>query len=329
MAKILSAGIQTLIEDLNGRIGYMDIGISHSGFMDHYTARLLNKVIGNELNEAGLEIAGGNFSIAFEEDSVIAYGGATIEGYVNDEEIPPYTAVAVKSGDIFKTGKMLPTTKGFRTYLTIAGGMEAEEYLGSKATATYGSFGGYEGRSLKKGDELKLGTVSEKNQAYVGKKIKKEYIPEFTDTWVFRAMPGPDAAPDFITEEGMEEIYSAEYKAQMFCDRAGIRLKGPKPIWNPVRVAAGGHPSNITDHGYPGPGGVNVSGDTLIMFPVEAPTCGGLICAVSVIYADIWKMGQVFPGRDKIRFEYTTQEEANRLRREQAEIFCGDRCIEA
>lgn len=328
MAKILSAGIQTLIEDLDGRPGYMDIGISHSGFMDHYTARLLNKVIGNKLNEAGLEIAGGNFSILFEEPSVIAYGGASIEAYINGEEIPPFAAVAVKPGDVFRTGKLMPTTKGFRTYFAVAGGISAEEYLGSKATATYGSFGGYEGRSLRKEDRLTLGIVSEKNRHFVGKKIRKEYFPALTDTWVFRAMPGPDAAPDFLTEEGMDEIYSSEYKAQMFCDRAGIRLNGPKPIWNPERAAAGGHPSNITDHGYPVPGGVNVSGDTLIMFPIEAPTCGGLICVVSVIYADIWKMGQVFPGRDRIHFEYATQKDANRLRKEQAEIFYGDRCIE-
>lgn len=328
MARVISAGIQSIIEDLYGRTGYKDVGISHSGFMDHYTARLLNKVLGNDLKEAGIEIAGGGFALEFEEESVIAYGGSTIEGYVNDIQIPPYEAVHVEAGDVFRTGKMLPTTRGFRTYLMMAGGMDAQEYLGSKATAVYGSFGGFDGRKLKKGDQLAPGAVTDKNHDSIGYRIKSEYIPEMTDTWEFHAMPGPDAAPDFITDEGMEQIYQSEYKAQMFCDRAGIRLKGPKPIWNPDRAAAGGHPSNITDHGYPGPGGINVSGDTLIMFPVEAPTCGGLICAISVVYADVWKMGQIFPGRDKIRFIYATQEDANELRRRQNLIFEGDGCIE-
>ncbi len=328
MAKILSAGIQSLVEDLNGRAGYMDIGIAHSGFMDHYTGRLVNKVVGNELNEAGLEIAGGNFAIEFEEDSIIAYGGATIEGTLNDTPVEPYMAIAVHPGDVFALGRIAPTTKGFRQYLAIAGGMEAEEYLGSKATATYGNFGGYQGRSLKKDDVLCLGTITEKNKAHIGKKVKQEYIPEFSDTWVMRAIPGPDAAPDFITEEGMEEIFSTEYKAQMFCDRSGLRLKGPKPIWNPERANAGGHPSNITDHGYPGPGGVNISGDTLILFPAECPTSGGLICALSVIYVDQWMMGQIFPGRDKIKFSYCTQREAIALRKEQMAIFEGETCLE-
>ena len=82
MARVISAGIQSIIEDLYGRTGYKDVGISHSGFMDHYTARLLNKVLGNDLNEAGIEIAGGGFALEFEEESIIAYGGSTIEGYV-------------------------------------------------------------------------------------------------------------------------------------------------------------------------------------------------------------------------------------------------------
>lgn len=327
MAKILNAAMQTIVEDLYGRVGYMDIGISHSGYMDHFTPRLLNKVLGNDLNEAGLEIVGGGFSIEFEEESVFAYGGAQLEATLNGEGVSSYTSIPVKKGDVLSFAKLSPVMKGFRVYLCFAGGMEADVYLGSKATATYGNFGGYGGRALKAGDELKLGLISDKNAAYIGKKVKEEYLPQLTDEWELRAMPGPDAAPDFVTEEGMEEIYSQTYKAQMFCDRAGIRLKGPAPKFSPQRVSAGGHPSNVTDHGYPGLGGVNVSGDTLIMFPVEAPTCGGLMCVVSVIYADLWKMGQIFPGRDKIKFVYSTQEEAIELRKKQNEIFEDDRCI--
>lgn len=107
----------------------------------------------------------------------------------------------------------------------------------------------------------------------------------------------------------------------------GYTVRGPIPKWNEDRVKAGGHPSNITDHGYPGPGGVNISGDTLIMFPNECPTSGGLICVMSIIYADQWMMGQIFPGKDKIRFKYTTQEEAIELRKMQMDVFRGDNCI--
>ena len=51
------------------------------------------------------------------------------------------------------------------------------------------------------------------------------------------------------------------------------------------------------------------------MFTCESPTSGGLICALSVIEEDLWKMGQIFPGRDKIRFKYCDVKEAVELKK--------------
>lgn len=315
MARIISPSIQATVQDYYGRRGFMDIGIAYSGFMDNLAGRLVNQVIGNDINAPAIEITGGGFEIEFQEKSIIAIGGSDIKASINGNYIEHYKAVEVNPGDILKTDRISAATKGFRQYLAVAGGVMVDEYLGSHATAVYGGFGGFNGRNLKAGDVLETGTVSEDNKASAGRKLSSECIPVLTDTWTFRAIPGPDAAPDFITEEGMEEIYNTEYRAQMYCDRSGIRLKGPAPKWNADRMSAGGHPSNITDHGYPCPGGVNISGDTLIMFTCESPTSGGLICALSVIEEDLWKMGQIFPGRDKIRFKYCDVKEAVELKK--------------
>ena len=80
-------------------------------------------------------------------------------------------------------------------------------------------------------------------------------------------------------------------------------------------------PSNITDHGYHGPGCVNVSGDTLILFPREGPTCGGLVCALSVIRADQWMLGQIIPGGDTICLTYATQADAIAAARTRNQLF--------
>lgn len=48
MAIVLSCGMQTLLEDLKGRCGYMDIGVSRSGMLDDYAGRLLNALVGND-----------------------------------------------------------------------------------------------------------------------------------------------------------------------------------------------------------------------------------------------------------------------------------------
>lgn len=318
MAKVLNPGVQTLIEEWKGRPGYMELGISHSGTMDHYAARFANLLLGNDLNAPMIEITAGNFALSFEEETVVAVTGAACGGRIEDKPLPMWESFAVKQGDILRINGMMPTTMGFRVYIAVAGGIDVPEFLGSRSTAVYGSFGGFEGRALKRGDVLTLG----KNEnAKPGRKVAEKYLPKYSDTWEMRAIPGPDGAPDFFTEEGMQLFFDATWETQTLADRSGLRLSGPKPIFNPERAAAGGHPSNITDHGYPGPGCVNISGDTPIIFPREAPTSGGYVCALSIVYADQWMMGQIRPGMDKVKFIYSTQEEANRMRMEQNAIF--------
>ena len=224
--------------------------------------------------------------------------------------------------DSFESGRLAKDTLGFREYLAVAGGFDVKPYMGSKTTSLYGGFGGYKGRALKQGDVLPLGKPSGKLEDLVGRKAKPKLIPKYGKEWELKAIPGPNGAPDFFAMEGMEQFFSTKFKAQTESDRSGIRLSGPKPVWSEGRKKeCKGHPSNILDHGYPVPGAVNVAGDTPIILGPEGPTLGGFVCAMHVIYADQWKLGQIFPGRDIVRFKYCTPEEAIHLRKEQNKIF--------
>ena len=89
MAIVLSCGMQTLLEDLKGRCGYMDIGVSRSGMLDDYAGRLLNALVGNDDQMAAIEIVGGGFTLEFQEETVIAVGGAKLPVTLNDSELPP------------------------------------------------------------------------------------------------------------------------------------------------------------------------------------------------------------------------------------------------
>jgi len=53
----------------------------------------------------------------------------------------------------------------------------------------------------------------------------------------------------------------------------------------------------------------------------DGPTLGGYLCALSVIYADLWKIGQGTPVRDFIKFEHCTPEEAVEARRQQRSLL--------
>ncbi|NTU48343.1 MAG: allophanate hydrolase, partial [Syntrophobacteraceae bacterium] len=82
---------------------------------------------------------------------------------------------------------------------------------------------------------------------------------------------------------------------------------------------AGSHPSNVLDHAYAIPGALNVCGNTPILLIADGPTLGGYLCSLSVIYADLWMIGQGTPGRDFVRFAYCTQDEAVKARGDQRE----------
>jgi len=321
MLKVLNGGIQTLIEEWRGRMGYLDVGISRTGVMDHFAARAANLILDNNLNEVLIEVTGGGFSVQFETDTIISITGVNLNPKLNGDSIPLWEAIKVSKGDILTTENMNINTLGFRQYLAIAGGIDLPNYLGSKSTAVYGAFGGYKGRALKKGDELNLLKPKRDLKSIKGRRFNNNLIPKYNRKWVMRAIPGPNGAPDYFSEEGMELFFTAEFKTQIFSDRSGIRLVGPKLTWAKRRVAGEGHPSNIVDQGYPGPGCLNISGDTPILFPRECPTLGGYVCALSVIYADQWMFGQIIPGKDIVKFVYCTPEEAVRIRKEQNEIF--------
>ena len=93
----------------------------------------------------------------------------------------------------------------------------------------------------------------------------------------------------------------------------GVRLESHK--WQWARTSggvAGGHPSNILDDGY-AVWTVNVCGDQPIILVADGPSLGGFICNATLIYASTWKVGQLVPGRDTIRFKEVTIDQATQL----------------
>lgn len=58
MLKVINGGIETVVEDWPGRIGYLDNGMASSGAFDNVALGFANLLVGNVPGEAGLEIAG-------------------------------------------------------------------------------------------------------------------------------------------------------------------------------------------------------------------------------------------------------------------------------
>lgn len=320
MLKVIKGGIESVVEDWPGRVGYLDNGMASSGAFDPVALGLGNVCVGNPSGEAGIEIAGGYFEASFEDDAVIAVTGSDMKATVNDQPIPMYEAVKVNKGDVIKFSHF--GEFGFRGYLTVAGGIDVPVYLGSKSTCIFGSYGGFEGRKLQPGDEVKIGTPSASLDALAGRKIRGDKWPRMERDWQLRSIVGPQAYPDYVTEQGMDSLFGKPYKVSLTSNRSAYRVAEIDPetfFARPDGGVGGSHPSNILDNAYAIRGTMNVCGNTPILLIADGPTLGGYMNPLQVIQADLWKIGQGTPGRDNFVFVQSTPEEAIEARRSMRE----------
>jgi urea carboxylase len=309
MVEVLNAGPQTTVQDHPGRLGRLADGVSPAGAMDHFAFRVANALVGNPASAAGLEITLGGLRARFDAEAVLALCGTPQLATLNGEPLPAWESVAVGAGDELRV--RLSKGRGFRSYLAIAGGVDVPEVLGSRATHTLAALGGFDGRALRRGDRLPIGTPPDSSAP--GRRFAD--VPEYPSEWDVEIMVGPQADPDYLTRADVELLCSRYWKVDANSNRVGLRLEPVRLQWaRSSGGIAGGHPSNILDDGYP-LGGINMNGDTPVILGCDGPTSGGFVVVGTVAHGALWKLGQVRPGADMVRFRPVTLDEALRLDR--------------
>ncbi|MCO6429003.1 urea carboxylase [Nitrosomonas communis] len=315
---VLNAGVQTMIQDYPGRIGYWNVGVPPSGPMDNLAFRLANRLVNNAEDSAGLEITLAGPTLRFNCDSIIAICGAPIEVSLDSEPLLQWQSHSIKVGALLQFGKVKQA--GSRVYLAVHGGFQVPDYLGSKATFTLGQFGGHAGRVLRAGDVLHIHATQSYQSPliqHLPQHLPQEWIPHYTNHWEIGVLYGPHGAPDFFTEADIEHFFAAEWKVHHNSSRTGVRLIGPKPQWARADGGeAGLHPSNIHDNAY-AIGAIDFTGDMPIILGPDGPSLGGFVCPVTVAHAELWKIGQLKPS-DSIRFRAISMENALVLEQHQS-----------
>ena len=305
---VIQPGMESTIQDWPGRLGAWEVGVPSSGPIDGRSFRLANTVVGNPEGTPGLEILLAGPQLRFAQDTTVAVTGATVSVSVDGQEQPMYAPIVVPAGSTLAIGSA--NQRGLRAYLAVRGGIAVPDYLGSASTFTLGAFGGHAGRPLVRGDLLSIGGVEALGEPAP---IPKAEQPRLMKEWTIAVTLGPHAAPDFLTEEGLQEFLDAAWKVSPRSNRTGIRLDGPIPKWARTDGGeAGLHPSNLHDNGY-AIGAVDFTGDTPIILGPDGPSCGGFACPVVIPLGERWKMGQVRPG-DTIRWRLVDQDQASLLR---------------
>ena len=302
---VKTPGLLTTVQDL-GREGFGPIGVSPSGAADPISLRLGNRLVANAESAAGLEMTllGGTF--LFLEGAILALTGSDFGATLNGASIDLWKSVHVRPGGTLRLGA---TRSGARCYLCVQGGIVVTPFLGSGSTQILTGLGGFEGRSLRKGDVLHIGSAT---RSFRKKTISPQVLKYLSPHKVLRVTPGPQM--DWFSESSRRAFYAGTYRVSEQSNRMGLRLKGTR-----VSQSAGG--GMITEGISLGAVQVPPGGLPIILF-VDQPTTGGYPKIANVISADLHRVGQLRPG-DEIQFEQVTLEIARSLLIEQEKLLAS------
>ncbi|GKT47169.1 urease [Colletotrichum spaethianum] len=306
IVEVVDPGTLTAVQDYPGRKGLWHVGVPPSGPFDDYSFRLANKLVGNDSRAAGLECTIHGPSLLFHCDAIVAVTGAAAEVKLDDTVAQLNTSITVRKGQTISIGT---ATSGYRSYIAIRGGIAVPEIFNSRSTFALGKVGGHNGRNLRSGDLIPVGSmISAAPSVASGPAIPLPTDPANAH-WSIGVVPGQHTAPEHFTEQGLNTLFAGEWIVHYNSNRIGIRLDGPKPQWaRQTGGEAGLHPSNIHDSPY-SVGSVSFTGDEAVILTCDGPSLGGFVVFCVVASAEMWKLGQFRPG-DKVKLQPITVDDA-------------------
>jgi len=304
--KVVAPGAHTTVQDF-GRFGYQQLGVPVSGALDSESLRLANALVRNPPDMAGLEILyqGPTLEVTAESARVAISGFGAMIQVLSDTvyNIGPWASVLLKRGQIFRI-----TLDGTVSscYLACEGGFDLPVCLNSFSTYVRGKLGGFHGRPLKIGDELRLKIKTSPE----GEDLRLPKPPDFSQEQSIRITWG--LQHDMFKEESQQSFLNEPFTILPESDRMGYRIDGPKLYHRDSY--------DIVSDGI-ATGAIQVPGNGQpIILLADHQTTGGYPKIATVISADIPALGRLRPG-DTINFSVVTIEEAEKIRRHKEEAI--------
>lgn len=308
---VIKPGLLVTLQDA-GRRGYGRYGIITAGAMDTSAYRIANRLVGNEDDQAVLEITWSGFAVEFHSNRWVAITGGDLSPSIEGVKVPMWRPVLIKAGRVLRFQQ--PVT-GCRAYMAVSGGFDVNQVMGSSSTYLRAGIGGYEGRPLKTGDTLHahpsmLLVVSSERYLddYGGFLTAKwavfspERYPAPGQETVIRVLKGRQY--DDFDEDSKQALFGERFTVTPQSDRMGYRLSGPllqlshakeylsEPVaLGTVQVPADGQP---------------------IILMADRQTLGGYPKIAQVATVDISLIAQLSPGA-AIRFAGISLAEAEQL----------------
>jgi antagonist of KipI len=285
------------MQDL-GRPNAIVAGVQAGGAMDRFAHSAANLLVGNDPAAATLECTVRGPVLVADRECVVAITGADLDAHVNGAPAPAWTSLSLGPGDrLTFAGRR----EGARTYISVAGGFEADRWLGSLSTNLMAGRGGMHGRSVRAGDTLTVAREASK-PAVIGRQVAEELRPPYRDH-TLHAIAGPHLKR--LEPKSRSALFQATYKLSGESDRMGYRLEGP-------RLAVTG--DELLSFGLV-VGALQVPhGGQPILLMADFQTAGGYPVVATVVSASLPIAAQLVPG-DELRLATISPERAQKMRK--------------
>ena len=297
-------GLLTTVQDA-GRWGWQHLGVSVSGWMDDWSPRLANRLVGNDEGAALLEVTLTGPTLRAEGDLVVAVTGAVFDVIAGGRPLKSPCRTVLRAGETLSLDRR---HQGARAYVGCAGGLATSEVLGSRSADLRGGLGS----RLERGQRCAVG----ESALHAGEAVSCE-LP--VPAWLFESRLHVIAGPDEVrwTATAMAALSAAPYRISTASDRTGYRLEGtalPAPSGSLVSGPVAAGVLQVPPSGHP------------ILLMAESQTTGGYARLGAIAAADRAIAGQLAPG-DVVGFREVTREQAAAIAAERR--ACLDEMVES
>ena len=277
-------GLYTTIQDL-GRPHAIASGVPPGGAMDRFAHSAANLLVGNERGAATLECMLTGPTLVVESACVVAITGADLDPRVNGTAMPMWAACGLEPGDEIRFGGR---RTGARAYISVAGGVVGDRWLGSMSTYVVAGRGGMHGRPLHAGDVISSGEPQ--GAPLAGGTIA---APSYADH-TLKVIGGPHIGR--LRPSARDALFSSAFEVSSQSDRMGYRLEGPPLETSGDEILSFGLVTGVVQ--------LPPSGKPILLM-ADHQTAGGYAVVVTVAGAWMPIAAQLAPG-DEVRFEPTT-----------------------
>ncbi len=255
------------LQDL-GRFGVAHHGLSQGGPMDLHAHCWANRLLGNPVSCATIEITFGNTEFSTQKDTWLALCGADMHATIEGKPVPTWSSFLLKNNQSLKLSY---TCAGMHSYLAATGGFDSSRILESQSTVLRNDIGNL----LNPDDQVRIhGSQFDGPATYT----PPCYIPDYSDQIELRMISYGEETP---------EVFQTQFSVSQRSNRMGSILETKSPLSPKSGIISEALPIGTVQ--------LPPDGKPIILLN-DRQTQGGYYKLGSIMRCDLPKIAQAPPG---------------------------------